>query len=314
MHKIICNAQELVRNILVQVVEGVMISRQAKVVEKAISSIGLRKITSTMFLNPKRKNRYCQPPKSYYKKYDIKSFISQKRECISLKSTSNPSKHIIYFHGGAYTLQANIVHWKIVNSILSAVPCKLTFINYPLVPEYTCIDCIKIVNAIYKNLIEKNDKEIVLMGDSAGGGLAIALAQNIADENTNPKPKKIVLLSPWLDVSMEDDISKERQDKDLMLDKQTLKIVGQRYAGKLNTKNYLCSPLYGDIDNIGNIALFTGTNDVLNIQAKKLKEKASKCNSTLSYYEYADMQHVWMGLPMPEASDAIDKMVKFIMR
>ena len=91
-------------------------------------------------------------------------------------------------------------------------------------------------------------------------------------------------------------------------------IIGKKYAGELDTKHYLCSPLYGDLTNIGEIAIFTGTSDILNFQANILKDKIITNKDNLSYYEYKGMQHVWMGFPIPEATDAMEKVIDIISR
>lgn len=204
------------------------------------------------------------------------------------------------------------MHWKIIKHILNEIDCTITFINYPLVPEYTCFDTINMVMDAYSYLCNSSNQEIILMGDSAGGGLALALAQNISANNINSKPSKIILLSPWLDVSMQNEISEDLAARDLILDENTLKIIGKRYAGELNSANHLCSPLYGNLTDIGEIALFTGTSDILNGQAKILKDKVHENNGSLVYYEYENMQHVWVGYPIPEAKDALNKVCAYI--
>jgi len=289
-----------------------MISKQARLIAKIMSIIGLKHIISKMMLNPKRNNKSQLPPKSILRKYNTKSFSINNRNCFSFRSIENPEKHIFYFHGGAYTLQANMMHWRIIEHILKKIQCKITFVDYPLVPECTCIDALNMVMNAYLDLCNSGQQEIVLMGDSAGGGLALSLAQKIKANNIKPKPSKIILLSPWLDVSMENEISEDQAARDLILNKSTLKIIGKKYAGELNTKSYLCSPLYGNTVDIGEIALFTGTSEILNAEAKKLKKKVLKSNSDLVYHEYKDMQHVWVGFPIPEAKDAMEEVYAFI--
>ncbi len=164
----------------------------------------------------------------------------------------------------------------------------------------------------YSLSCKATEQETILVGDSAGGGLALALAQHLKMEGIQPQPKKIVLLSPWLDISMENDISKEQEESDLILAKETLKKVGRRYAGDCDTKNYRCSPVYGYTMEIGDIALFTGTSDILNVQARQLRDKLASHGQKLSYYEYEQMQHVWVGFPIPEAKTAMEKVIAFI--
>jgi acetyl esterase/lipase len=291
-----------------------MISKRAKVIEKILGFIRFKNIVSKMMLNPRRRKKYLLPPEALLRHFNPEKLNINNRECFSFSSVEDPKKHIFYFHGGAYTLQPNMLHWRIISRILKKVPCKVTFIEYPLTPEHTCNDAVNVASDIYLELCDPEKEEIILMGDSAGGGLALSLAQSIKVNDITPEPSKIVLLSPWLDVSMEWKIPEDLAAKDLILDRDTLKIIGKKYAGKINTGNYLCSPLYGDVSDIGEIAIFTSTNDILNIQAKRLKEKVIKDGGSIEYHEFKDMQHIWIGFPIPEARDAMEKVCLFIER
>ena len=138
------------------------------------------------------------------------------------------------------------------------------------------------------------------------------LLKHIKMEEIQPTPAKIILLSPWLDVSMENSTPIEQDNRDLILSKEMLKIVGRRYAGNYDIKNYRCSPLYGELTGIGDIALFTGTSEILNVQARQLRDELKSHGQKCSYYEYERMQHVWVGFPIPEAKEAMGKVISFI--
>ena len=291
-----------------------MISKEARLIEKIFRWLGMRKVFSKMILNPKPNHRLEKPPKNICKKYSIECNIICGQKCYSLKKTEKPEKHIMYFHGGAYAVQAQKMHWRIIEHVLDKTHYEITFIDYPLVPEYTCRDIIAMAAEAYSLLRKRNERETILMGDSAGGGLALALAQYIKAEGIHPKPEKIVLFSPWLDVSMDIDISKEQEEKDLILSKETLIIAGKRYARGYDTKDYRCSPLYGDITEIGEAALFIGTSEILHTQALQLRDKFKSYGQSIAYYEYEQMQHVWVGFPIPEAKEAMEEAIAFIER
>ena len=124
-------------------------------------------------------------------------------KCFSVYSTKNADKHIMYFHGGAYSLQASKIHWKLIDSIIKQTKAKVTFFDYALVPESDCVNTLETVKKAYKHILKEAGQEIILMGDSAGGGIALALSIAINKDNITPIPSKILLLSAWLDVSME---------------------------------------------------------------------------------------------------------------
>ena len=280
--------------------------------EKGLKAIGMRNIVAKTMLNPKRRNRNEEPPKSYYKKYTSETRVIQGCKCVTLSKTENSQKQVLYFHGGAYTMQALKSHWRIVDALLQKTGCPVTFINYPLSPEHTCMDTISMAIEAYSSYCGTGEAEIILAGDSAGGGLALSLAQQIKRTGIMSKPAKLVLFSPWLDLSMRGLIPEELEQRDLVLDKDVLKTVGQRYSGDLKPTDPACSPLYGAFTGIGEIALFTGTCDILSVQAKQLRDMLKSGDRDISYFEYENMQHAWIAFRVPEAEDALDKAAWFI--
>ena len=291
-----------------------MISITEKIIENIMFAVNLKKGTSDSMLNPARTSRYAEPPKKYYKKYSSDIFTIDGRKCVTLKSSENPAKHIIYFHGGGYSAETDKSHWKFIDFLLNHIPAQATMVDYPLSPENTCKNCIVMVTEAYKKLSAKEDMEIILMGDSAGGGLALALAQNINHLNISPKPGKIILLSPWVDISMDDEMPEELAKSDPALDNDLLKTLGKNYAGDMDTKDFRCSPIYGNLADIADTALFIGTHDILFLQAVRLKEKMDVLPCKLSFYKYEGMIHDWMLFPLPGSSDAKKKIIEYINR
>jgi len=291
-----------------------MISFSAKFIEVTMGAIGLKKLLDKKRLKPDRENKHGKPPAKIANRYDVTFFNIDDMDCYSIKSAKNPKKHIVYFHGGAYTSQARSPHWYVIGKLLKNIECTVTFVNYPLTPEVTCDITVSTVLDIYKYLFKNSKEEIILMGDSAGGGLSLAVAQNIRDQKISPKPSKLVLLSPWLDVSMDYEISENTQKMDKMLSVEGLKIVGKKYAGKKGPKDPLCSPIFGSVAGLGEISVFTGTYDIIYSDSVRLKEKLEKQKTSFEYHEYKKMQHTWMVLPMPEGSDALKKAYAFIKR
>lgn len=265
-----------------------------------------------MMLHPKRDTRYKTPPKKLIKKYDMEITCIHDRPCYTIAGDIDTSIHVLYFHGGAYTLEAQRLHWRIVENLLKNTECIVTMLDYPLAPESYCTQTTEMALDAYKHLCKDTSQEIILMGDSAGGGLAFALAQRIRDGSELAIPKKLILFSPWIDVSMSDDISEELAEKDVILDFETLKTIGEIYAGDLDTKHSYCSPLYGEMKNLCPIELFIGTSDILLAQAEHLKEKMMDADVEFKYHVYKDMLHDWIGYPIPEAKEAMIEICKSI--
>ena len=109
----------------------------------------------------------------------------------------------------------------------------------------------------------------------------------------NILPKKIVLISPWLDVRLNNPEVDEVQKKDKILNKNNLQIVGKHYAGNDGIDSYLVNPIDGDLSKLKNITIFTGTNDILNPDVHKLQEKARVQNVQIDIKEYGGANHIW---------------------
>ncbi len=289
-----------------------MISTKAKIMQKALALVSFKKIVSKKIFDFQRKSSHEKPPKFIYRKYNVREFFAAEMKCFTVYSTEAIDKHIIYFHGGAYSLHSSRIHWKFIDSIIEQTKSKVTFFDYPLAPKSDCVNTLETVKKAYKNIIEAAGQEIILMGDSAGGGMALALSIAVNKGNIMPKPSKVILLSAWLDISMEGNDYSSCSDQDFMLDSDALKKIGRVYAGDLDIKDYRCSPIYDDLNDMGKIAIFTGTKDMLNVQSRKLRDKLINNGYECAYYEYEDMQHIWMLLPIPEAQVAVSEICKYI--
>ncbi|MBS7563413.1 alpha/beta hydrolase [Mucilaginibacter sp. Bleaf8] len=235
------------------------------------------------------------------------------RNVFTLKPTGvNTKKHVLFFHGGAYVLNFSIYHWKLITQLVKQARCTVIAPDYPLLPDYSYKERISMGEKVYKNaLIKANGAEIILMGDSAGGNLALSLAQKFSMEQV-PQPSKIILLSPWLDVSMTNPEMKEVDKRDPLLSVTGDSKLGRMHAGDREMTDYLVSPLYGPLQNLAPISLFTGTDDILNPDAHKLKGLADEQNVAINFYEYEHMIHDWILFPMPEARLAFRQVVELI--
>ena len=192
---------------------------------------------------------------------------------------------------------------------------KVTFIGYPLAPEHTYEKTHEIVMKAYREITIKNyGDEFYLFGDSAGGGLALAVLQILRDEKIIPFPKKTVLMSPWVDLTMSNPKIGEAAERDPLLTMDCLYHAAERYIGNGDAKNAVLSPIFGRMDNLGKIFLLTGTHEILNPDCRKLKTKLMAAYGTeLEFYEGEKMVHDWI-LATPfylEAFKAIEMVGEF---
>ena len=226
---------------------------------------------------------------------ETENFMGRKIFIIRPKNKEISQKKILYFHGGSYMAEMSSNHWEFVKNLSIDTNMTIIIPDYPLTPKYTYKDVFKMVKPLYKEILEEVEaKDLILMGDSAGGGLSLALLETMAQENYS-LPGKTILISPWLDVRLENPEIDEIQKKDKELNKEALKVAGIAYAGgEENTSNYLVSPIEGELSNLKNITIYTGTNDILMPDMYKLQEKAKEVNVDIKINEYQEAGHIWL--------------------
>ena len=219
---------------------------------------------------------------------------------------------LLYLHGGAYINQPIFPHWEFLFHMAGKLSAKVFLPIYPKVPFHTCEEAYDKLIALYKTLLSDTDpKNIVIMGDSAGGGLSLGLAMKL-NELSLPQPRDIIMLSPWLDVSMSNPIIPAYDKLDPMLGIYGLKELGQMWAGELGVCSSMASPIYGDVRGLGRLTLFVGTHEILLPDAQRFFVRAQAHDVPLNYFEWPKMNHVFPLFPIPERKQAIELMLRIL--
>ena len=201
---------------------------------------------------------------------------------------------ILYFHGGSYMAEASNKHLNFLEKLAIDTKSTIVMPDYPLTPKYNYKDVFEMVEPLYKEITKKIDvKNLIVMGDSAGGGLGLALLEKVSQESI-PLPEKTILISPWLDVRLTNPKIEEVQKKDTVLNKETLKLAGLAYSGEDGINSYLVNPIDGDLEKIKNVTIFTGTDDILNPDVYVLQERAKEVNVEIEVKEYESAKHIWV--------------------
>lgn len=222
-------------------------------------------------------------------------------------------KVLLYLHGGAYINNMLSFHWDLIGAIGKESGALLVVADYPLAPKVTFVETYAFMDALYGVLLEEfKADDLVVMGDSAGGGLALGYAQKLVQEK-KPLPSRLILLSPWLDVTMSNPEISDVQAKDKMLGIDGLVLCGKAYAGEADPKNPWISPIYGSMEGLPRISMFMGTHDLLWPDGKKLCQQLEKKGVEFDYFEYPEMFHVWMALTMlPESRSVVKQVAKLL--
>ena len=224
---------------------------------------------------------------------ETEEFIGRKVFIITPKNEQKSEKVILYLHGGSYVAETSSNHWRFLEKLVKDTNATIILPDYPLTPKYTYKDVFTMITPLYKEIIEEvSTDNLILIGDSAGGGMSLALLEKLSSEKVE-MPYKTILISPWLDVRLENPEIDNVQKYDKDLNKESLKIAGIAYAGKDGIDSYLVNPIDGDLSKLKNITIFTGTYDILNPDVHVLDEKANEVNVSLEIKEYEGAGHIW---------------------
>ena len=237
------------------------------------------------------------PPAEIINNYTLleKEYVNRQVFIVKPKEESKRTNlNILYIHGGAYTAEIYKEHWEFAKNLVDDLNCTIILPDYPLAPKYTYKDVFAMMEPLYYDLIKQTGKEnLIVMGDSAGGGIALGLLEKMGQQGVD-MPQKTILISPWLDVTMSNPKIDDIQKNDPKLNKYTLKIAGELYAGEDGMESYLVNPIKGPLSALENIIIFTGTYDILNPDVHILQEKAEEKGVKIEIRETPKAIHNWI--------------------
>lgn len=194
-----------------------------------------------------------------------------------------PTRQLLYLHGGGWARPIADPHWELIAKLVDLLDCSITVPMYPLSPERTARDTHAWLLSLYADRASAPD--LTLMGDSSGGNLALSLAMRARDHGL-PKPSRLVLLSPALDATVTDPAIDALDRLDPIVPARGLRTLTRMFAGGIDLRDPLVSPLFGTLDGLPPIALFTGTREILNADAHRLRTKAAADGCPLNWHEY----------------------------
>lgn len=205
------------------------------------------------------------------------------------------NKSLIYFHGGAFLKGPLFTHYNLAATLAQSLGRKVYVPLYTLSHEKAYPQALNEAQNIYIELLKTHAaKDLSLLGDSAGGGLILALDQKLRDDKIE-QPGKIVAISPWVELTMENPDMEPLAKKPVALSAIYLRKMADLYAGTENLKSPYISPLYGDFKNLSPTFLLTSDRDLLYPDCLRYIEKAKK---TIGYdfisITAPNQMHVWV--------------------
>ncbi|MGW7098018.1 alpha/beta hydrolase fold domain-containing protein [Streptomyces sp. NPDC054838] len=225
---------------------------------------------------------------------------------------TEPVAQVLYVHGGAYINELVRPHWSMVRTLVGRARARVVVPAYILAPRGTADRNVPVAADLLSGLIESGGAGgTVLIGDSAGAGLALAAAQRLRDR-TGAQPSRIVLISPWLDVTMSHPEQPGIERADPLLARPGLAEAGRLYAGTLAADDPRVSPLHGSFTGLAPLTVFTGTRDVLSTDSRELLRRAGADGVEVEFHEAPGLPHGYPLLPVPEGRAARDRIVDLV--
>lgn len=219
---------------------------------------------------------------------------------------------VLYLHGGAYVFEITRHHWMLIAEMAERLGARIVVPIYPLAPERGFDDIFGFGLAVYQRLMDQVPaNDIVFMGDSAGGNMAVVMTM-MAAERGLPAPGHHVLISPGLDMTLANPDIHElaKVDPWLAIDGGLEAI--RHYAPGFDRADWRISPLYGDLSVLPRTLLLTGTREMLSADCVVFAERARKAGVDIDLVVEAGMFHDWVLVDLKEARVARDRIVAFL--
>lgn len=217
---------------------------------------------------------------------------------------------VLYLHGGAYINSFNRYQWTFMDRLASDAGCTVIAPDYHLAPYADYARAYRDLTAMYRAMKAKYPaRRLILMGDSAGGGLALGLAEYLSGLG-EPLPDALILFSPWVDVSMENPDIEAYVPVDPILHLELVKVHGRLWAGDAGVRHWMVSPLYGDMTGLPPVTIYCGTRELLYPDILLCRDRLTEADVDVALHIGRGLNHDYPLMPIPEGEAAAREVVR----
>ncbi len=222
-----------------------------------------------------------------------------------------PRRTLLHLHGGGYMAPIDPLHVRYAVRLAAALDARVVLPDYPLAPEHTWRDSFKPITGLAERWC--GEGRTTVLGDSSGGGYALALAVALRDRG-GPQPSELLLLSPWVDLTTSTPETSAYAARDPWLFLGKLHAYALWWAGsEADLGRPEVSPALADLTGLPRTLMFCGTRDILLPGCRLLAERARTAGWDLDYVEQPDLIHSYPMLPIaPEARAARRQTLEFL--
>lgn len=228
---------------------------------------------------------------------------------------ASSGKTILHFHGGGYVIGSANGYRAMGAAISQATGARVVLPDYRLAPENAYPAAVEDATAAYRGLLESGTpaSEIVLSGDSAGGGLVAVTLLALRDTG-DPLPAGGVMMSPWTDMALSGESFVSNDATDPLVKKDLLGMMAQMYLAGGDGSGPLASPLYGDYQGIPPLLIIVGGAETLRDDSVQLAERAKAAGVDVTINVVPDQLHIFPVFSsfLPEARQALEDIGSFV--
>jgi len=215
---------------------------------------------------------------------------------------------MLYLHGGGYCIGSLATHRHLVGHLSLAAGLRCLALDYRLAPEHPFPAALDDALAAYRWLLAAGvaPRSLVVAGDSAGGGLALAMLVALRDGGT-PLPAAAVCLSPWVDLGLDAETLATNAGIDPLVTRAGLAQMARDYLAGADPRTPLASPLYADLGGLPPLLVHVGGREVLLDDARRLAVRARAAGVAVTLEIWPNAVHCWHVLvpDVPEATRAV---------
>jgi len=230
-------------------------------------------------------------------------------------SESEDARVVLYLHGGGYVFCSIATHRELASRIARASRARCLLLGYRLAPEHPFPAAVEDATAAYRWLLAEgvSPQHLVVAGDSAGGGLALATLFSLRDAG-DPLPAAGACLSPWADLEMTGDSTKPGVVDDPLVTLESLTEMAQQYASESDLRSPLASPVHGNYRGLPPLLIQVGTRELLLDDSVRLAERAKAHGVDVSLETWDGLVHVWplFAPAAPESDQAVARIGEFV--
>jgi epsilon-lactone hydrolase len=231
------------------------------------------------------------------------------------RAGNEPGKVILYFHGGVYVIGSAQTSVPLVSELVRRTGVNAITLDYRLAPEHPYPAAVDDARAAYAGLLAQgvDPAQIVLAGESAGGGLAVVTLLGARDAGL-PMPSCVLAMSPYVDLSLSGETLVAREDLDPVLTPAGLRVRAPEYLAGADPTDPLISPIFGDLRGLPPLLIQVGTHEILLSDALRLAQRAAMNDVAVTLDVTPGVPHVFQGFAglLDEGGAALDRAANFL--